>query len=153
MAGVVVGIWFIIQAGIMLYNEFAEQGDAALDPRPIVNLMDSTAATALVEDTSAVSLGMRVFLRERKGATTLVPYTAEPPRGYIFIEHPLAEKKGAAKELRLPGRFICILPQLDGDTAAVRQNARSVAQYLKEYHFRFDTDSGTVYRVPENDVP
>lgn len=150
MAGVVVGIWFIVQAGIMLYSKIAEQRAAAPDLRPIVNFMDSTAATALVEDTSLVPLGMRVFLKERKGATALARYTAAPPRGYIFIGNPLAEKKDAAKDLRLPGRFICILPPFDGDSTTVAQKARSVAKYLEEYRFRLDADSGTVYWVPDS---
>jgi sulfite exporter TauE/SafE len=150
IASVGVGIWFIVQAGIMLYDEFDVQRVAANDTRPIVNLMDSTTATALVEDTGRVPPGLRVFLRERKGATILTPYTTTPPQGYIFIEHALAEKKGAEINLRLPGRFICILPPLDGDSAAAVQKARSVAQFIDEYNFRFDRDSGTVYRAPEN---
>jgi sulfite exporter TauE/SafE len=150
IASVGVGIWFIVQAGIMVYGEIQERRAAELDTRPIVNLMDSTTATALVEDTSRVPPGLRVFLRERKGATVLTPYTATPPHGYIFIMNALAEKKGAAKDLRLPGRFLCILPPLDGDSAAAVQKAQSVARFLDEYHFRFNNDSGTVYRAPEN---
>ena len=153
VAAIGVSLWYLVQAGILIYTEVHDSYVAKHDTRPIVGLMDSTTAVVLVKDSAQCTSPYKSFLAQRVGTYQIVIDTAHIPPGYIFIEHPYAEQISAATALRSSNRFICILPDLSGDSALVAPRIKSIAEFLKFYLFRFDIDSGTVYWVPENGAP
>lgn len=141
-----VGVWFILQAALMLKDRLVEQYNVAHDTRAVVQLMDSTEAAILVPDTATVPSVLKLIKNERIGATTLVTDTAAlPVTGYLFITHAEAEELGAAMTLKKPGRFLCIVDEPAGDTLSAAAEERKMVDYLKFYSFWFEVDSGTVY--------
>jgi sulfite exporter TauE/SafE len=144
-----VGLWFIVQAVLIINGLVVEKPQTAADENDIINIMDSIPAYIVTSDTIRLKALQKALSSERKGTVTIVQNTDRlPDRCYVFTSPSLGDSSHPHQNpLRKPGRFVLFLPGSFLDSAS-EGNARNMVKFLSRYSFKIDPDSGSVYRIP-----
>lgn len=154
IAAILVSTWFITQAAIMLFSHIKEKElTTSIDPKLIINVLDSSPAYIMTNDTSAM-VNLQLYLEKaKKKSVTFFPAvlsTHLPDSGIFFIGQELIEGLHIENHpLRKKGRFIIVLPDPSNhfiDTTRVK----TFIDFLSFYSFKIDPDSGTIFQVPKN---
>ncbi len=138
----------------MLFNHFKEKSLAtSIDPKLIVNVLDSYPTYIMTNDTSALVNLQQSLKKAKTQPVNFFPSILSPQlpdSGVFFIGQELI--KGVHLEshpLRKKGRFIIILPDSSHHFLDTTQ-AKAFIDFLSIYSFKIDPDSGTIFQVPKN---
>jgi sulfite exporter TauE/SafE len=133
-----VAIWFI---GSACYTAYGLLG-AHFDPRPIINLLDDKPAYVILDDPEKAQRCAKSLASNRSGKVYVGSANIESETTcYIFTDSTHVRDRSGAP-LRKAGRFVIVLG------AHVPEHPDSLAaaiEFLRKYHFRFNTDKGNVF--------
>jgi len=144
-----VGAWFITQSAITIHGLVADGPSRANDMKNVINIMDTVPAFIVADDTLNQNSLKAALSLHRKGSVAVVPQTARLiDNCYIFTYasgddtmHPFANR------FRGKGRFVIVLPN-DFRMSANENNNRKLVEFLTNFSFKTDPDSGSLFKVP-----
>lgn len=148
VASVLIAAWFLGLAVGLIFDKIAPSDKQQNAIGSTINLMDSSLAIAVVQDSANPPTGVAALMRQRSGSVSFISDTNHLSRtGIIFIDDAIGKKFSNGLTLRSKGRFICILPEFVEDSLQSIARADSLARFLNKYRFKLDADSGTIYRL------
>jgi sulfite exporter TauE/SafE len=150
-SALLIGVWFITQAAVMVYNELRGPEIARIDPGQVMDVLDNSPAFILAGDSSTVK-DFRAQLSHRKNASVTIVGAPEdlPAKGVVFVgQETVADQHLESHPLRTPGRFIIVLPEFSGKPLD-RPQIEKLIGFLSFYQFKVDPDSGSIFVVPQN---
>jgi sulfite exporter TauE/SafE len=156
IAAVVISVWFLTQAGIQLHKYYDERiKTESIDPKLIVNLLDSTATYIVTDDTLAQKQLQSAFSKAKNMSVPFISLKDSlslPLKGTFIIGQELAAGRHIENHfMRTSGRFVLILPD-STNVGYSHEQCNHIIEHLRYYHFKIDPDSGTIYQLPEGKI-
>jgi sulfite exporter TauE/SafE len=154
VSAIAIGVWFIGSGLHTFYEMYQEHYKIKHDSRPIVNVMDALPAYVIGTDSIVVHTLKDSLSVHRPGRVLIASCKEDFADSTYFILVPdsLGRYVCTKESLRKKNRFVFALPAAPlGVRTEDRINA--IVGFFKEFHFRMDPDSGTVYSIPAAFIP
>lgn len=136
----------LVYEKVTLEREFEE--------KTLVTVFDSTDAYILSADTSSfVYLKERLKMKRPGNISFITNMESIPDNGYIFVDWEWPKfSKMDYESLKLPGRFVIILPEPKIDSAYGDKYADRLITFLDLYYFKLDTLHGSIFNMASSQV-
>jgi sulfite exporter TauE/SafE len=153
VSAVAIGIWFIMQACIMLYRYYDDYKSAQnIDPSLIINVLETDKPVQiLATDTTGLLEMKKLFSQKVKSSVLMINDRAQLNDSGVVIATSewVGNEHIELHSLRKPGRFLVFLPDSSNKNIPV-DKINKMLTFFGNYYFKTDPDSGTVFQMPNN---
>ncbi len=154
---IVVGVFFIVKAGLMLNGEYKKHQEfkaleKEFDEKSLVTVFDDTQAYILSTDTSSFTRFRELFQEKREGSITMIASRdSYPDSGYVLVDPSFPLDSGeTVHAFKRPGIFAIILPKpLEGEEYGDAYTKRLIT-FLDTYYFKLNKEQGSLFNMSGN---